>query len=119
MNSQMFDSNNSFKGQVGGQRFTGLMMIGTGVIFLLAMSGVQILGFSPWILMALLPLLWSLVTAVRNLVQDRRVTLRVIIPLLVPFAIVGVVALSMAGLNLGQYWPVMAIALGAYFIFKR
>ena len=119
MNFEMFDPNSNQKARISGQRFTGVMMIGTGLIFMIAMSGVRIFGYSPWILMALLPVLWSLGTAVKHLLEDGRVTPRVLIPLffaLVPF---GFVALSMMGLNLGQYWPVLAIAIGVYFIFKR
>ncbi len=119
MNYDIFDPTNNEKAHIAGRRLAGVMMILAGGIFLLAMTDIEIFGFSPWILMALVPILWSLGIAAKHLIEDGRVSIRVLIPAffaLIPF---GFVALSMMGLNLGQYWPVLAIGLGLFFIFKR
>ena len=116
MNYEMFNGNGR---HVAGQRFAGIMMIATGIIFMLSMSDFDIFGYSPWILMALLPVLWSLGTAVKHLIEDGRVTLRVIIPLLLAFVPFLFVGLAMMGLNLGQYWWVIAIGMGFWFLVRR
>jgi hypothetical protein len=101
------------------QRQMGGLFIMVGVIFLLGMSGVSILGHSPWILMALVPVYWILMTAYRNYQANGRFSRYVLIPLLflpMPFIFVGA---SMLGFNLAGLWPIGIIVLGVCFLFSR
>jgi hypothetical protein len=94
----------------------GLFII-VGAIFMLGMSGISILGHSPWILMALVPVYWSVISAYRIYRTNGRFTVHVLIPLLfipLPFVFVGA---SMLGFDLAGLWPIGMIALGAFFLF--
>ena len=93
-------------------RITGGMMILVGAIYLLGMSGVRISGYSPWILMALVPGFWTGLLAFKSYRRDGRISGRVIALAgvsLIPFAFV---AAAMPGFNVGALWPLGLIGIG-------
>jgi hypothetical protein len=120
MNGNTLDTQKFFdngKDAGAGRWQVGLFFIILGGIFLLGMSGVTILGYSPWILMALIPVYWIVMAAYRAYKADGRLTGRVLLMLvssLLPFAFV---AAGMLGFNLGRLlWPLILIAIGASFL---
>jgi hypothetical protein len=95
------------------RRQAGALLIITGAIFLLGLSGITILGYSPWLLMALLPAYWIAAAAYRRYRADGRVTARVLVTglfSLLPFAYI---AAAILGLNVAALWPIGLIAVGA------
>jgi hypothetical protein len=102
--------------EAGGKKLMGGFLVALGVIFLLGSSGISILGFNPWILMALLPVYWVVAVAYRHYQEDGHISRRVIAPLvfgLLPLAYAGAAIL---GLNVASIWPIGLIAAGVYCI---
>ncbi|MDX1437267.1 MAG: hypothetical protein R3335_10680 [Anaerolineales bacterium] len=100
----------------GPGKIAGGMMILIGAIALLAMSGTKILGYSPWVLMALVPVLWISLAAVQSYREDGRISRRVIALAavsLTPFVFAGA---ALLGFNMAALWPVGVIGIGVAFL---
>lgn len=92
---------------------TGAFFILIGGLFLLSQTGFTIMGQSPWILMALVPLFWIAVAIYQRYRQDRRISGAIVAMLafsLVPFVFVGA---SLLGFDMGALWPLILIGIGA------
>jgi hypothetical protein len=108
MNYQMFQSN----------KFTGGLLLITGLIFLLGMSGVSILGFSPWHLMGLIPIYWIVANVYRLYKTEGRIRPYIFIPLLFVLFPIGFVAASILGFDLYKLWPLVLVIVGFWFLFS-
>jgi hypothetical protein len=109
------NSEQSKEGQ-GAQKWTGAFLILMGVIFFASVSGFTFQGYSPWILMALLPAYWIGVTAYKRYKEEGRVTRRVYAVAvfgLLPFAYI---AAAILGFDVSALWPLGIIAVGVSFI---
>jgi hypothetical protein len=98
----------------GPGRIASGMLILIGAIYLLGMAGVRVMGNSPWILMALVPGLWTGLLAFKSFQQEGRITRRVVALAgvsLIPFAFF---AAAMLGFNVGALWPLGLIGIGVY-----
>lgn len=116
MNFQMFGTENNSGLWPVGRNFSGSFFIFLGAIFLMNMFDITILGFSPWVLMALLPFYWSGALAYQQYKAAGRITIYVFLPLVFAIIPFGFALISMLGLNLGQYWPVFLILFGLYYL---
>ena len=88
-----------------------------GAIFYLAMSGASILGGSAWLLVALLPVYWIVVTAYKRYQPEGRITRSVFSILvfgLLPFIYIAAIIL---GISVSAIWPIGLIAVGVSFLF--
>jgi hypothetical protein len=97
-------------------KWLGAFMVLMGAIFFMGTSGITIAGRSPWMLVALLPLYWIIVTAYRCYKEDGRLTRRVF-----SIAILGVLPIAyFAALALGYsvsgLWPLGIIVVGVSFV---
>jgi hypothetical protein len=103
-----------------GQQQRGGFLIVLGVLLLLGMSDLDLFGYSPWVIMALLPVYWFAIAAYRIYQREGVINRRVLyalIPMLFPFFFVGS---AMLGFNLAKVWPVGAIAIGlVYLLFSK
>ena len=116
MKHETFDTHESYKNELAGSKLLGGFIILMGGIFFLGMSGVSILGYSPWMLMALLPVYWIVMMAYKYYKEDGRVSRRVFSILafgLLPFAYI---AATILGFNVAAIWPIGLIAVGASII---
>jgi hypothetical protein len=116
MKYEMFDSNNRVQSGGIGQRVMGGFYIVVGILVLLGTTGVTILGFSPWILLAFLPVFLIGQCAYRLYKIDGRISTRVVLVALIsllPFVFVGA---SMLGFPVWKLWPVGIIAVGVMFM---
>jgi hypothetical protein len=116
MNYEMFDGNKQGEGHGAGQKVMGVFLIVVGVLVILGMNGISFFGFSPWILMAFLPVVWIGSAAYRLYKVDGRLSGRVLLTLgsaLLPFVFIGAI---MLGVNVGSLWPVFIIIGGACFL---
>ena len=116
MKQESYINSGQFKWEHGAGTWTGAFLIFVGVIFLLGMSGITILGYSPWMLMALVPVYWIGVAAYRRYKEDGRLTsgvLAIAVFGLLPFAYIAAMAL---GFNVSGLWPLGIIAVGLSFI---
>jgi hypothetical protein len=100
--------------------FSGIFMILMGGIAMLAFSGIEIFGRSPWILFALLPTFW-IVTAAYNKYQENgrqinRQVLSILVFGLVPFAYI---LFPILGLPVNILWPMTMIFIGLGIILFR
>ncbi len=119
MNDNTLDTQKLFKNgkDAGAGRWqVGVFFLILGGIYLLGMSGVTILGYSPWILMALIPVYWILMAAYKAYKADGGLTGRVLLMLvssLLPFAYI---AAAVLGFNAAPLWPLILIAIGVSFL---
>ncbi len=94
----------------------GALMIFMGAIFFMTTSGITIGGYSPSMLIALVPIFWIGVSAYRRHKEDGRLTRRVFgiaVFALLPFAFLVAMAL---GYSVSGLWPLGIIAVGVSFI---
>jgi hypothetical protein len=99
-------------------KFTGGLLLITGLIFLLGMSGVSILGFSPWDRLGLIPIYWIVANVYRHYKTEGRITPYIFIPLLFVLFPIGFVAASILGFDLYKLWPLVLIVVGFWFLFS-
>lgn len=118
MKQEAYKSVEAFNNGSASSSELGGFFILLGVVFFIGMSGTSILGFSPWTLIALLPVYWIGMAAYKRYRQQGRVTRQVFLMLvfsLLPFTYIAAAGL---GLNVAGIWPVGLIALGiSYLIF--
>lgn len=94
----------------------GVLMILMGAIFLMGTSGITIGGYSPSMLIALVPIYWIGMSAYRQYKKDGRLTRRVFsiaVFALLPIAYITAMAL---GYSISGLWPLGIIAVGVSFI---
>ena len=106
-----------FKEEKERGKWMGGFFIIMGAIFFLGLTETSILGYSPWLLMALLPVYWIGVLAYKRYKEDGRVSHSVFSILvfgLVPYAYI---AAAVLGFNVGAIWALSVIAIGVSFIF--
>jgi hypothetical protein len=100
--------------------FGGIFMILMGGIALLAFSGLEVFGRSPWILFALLPVFWIVFAAYNKYVENGRKINRQVASILVfgliPFAYI---LFPMLGLSVNVLWPMTMIFIGLGIILFR
>lgn len=116
MKQATFDTQEHSTNEREGRRQVGGFLIIMGGIFLLGVSEVSILGQSPSVLMALIPLYWIGVAAHRRYKEEGRLSGRVFSILVfgtLPFVYVGA---SILDLGMGSIWPVGLIAAGVSYI---
>ena len=98
----------------------GIFMILMGGVALMAVSGVEVLGRSPWILFALLPVFWIVSAAYNKYVENgRKINKEVAFILgfgLIPFAYI---LFPMLGLSVNVLWPMTMIFIGLGIILFR
>lgn len=116
MKQEMMEKGNEFN---FGGKVSGVIMILTGGIFLLGVSGVTILGFSPWILLAALPVFWIGVAAANAYRRGERITGHVATALLYSLLGLAYIFASQLGLNTGMIWPFGLIGMGLIVLFFR
>ncbi len=107
-------SEQSKEKQQAGQ-WTGAVMILVGVIFLMGTSGITILGYSPWMLFALVPVYAIGVAAYKCYKEEGRLTRRVFaiaVFALVPLAYIAAMVL---GFSVSGLWPLGIIVVGVSF----
>lgn len=83
-----------------------------GIVFLLAVSGVSIMGRSVWFVMGLLPIYWIAVCAYRLYREDGYLSNRVLATMMCSLIPLIFVAAAIAGIDVGRIWPVALIAVG-------
>ncbi len=107
-------SEQSKEKQQAGQ-WTGAVMILVGVIFLMGTSGITILGYSPWMLFALVPVYAIGVAAYKCYKEEGRLTRRVFA--IAVFALVPLtyIAAMVLGFSISGLWPLGIIAVGVSF----
>lgn len=94
----------------------GAFMIFMGAIFLMATSGITIGGYSPSMLIALLPVYLIGVSAYRRYKEDGRLTRRVFgiaVFAVLPFAFMAAMVL---GYSISGLWPLGIIVVGVSFL---
>lgn len=100
--------------------FGGMFMILMGGIALLAFSGIEFFGRSPWMLFALLPVFWILVAAYNKYVENGRQINKQVAAILafglVPFAYI---LFPILGLPVNVLWPMTMIFIGLGLILFR
>jgi hypothetical protein len=104
------------KGDYEAGKWMGVFMIFMGVIFFMGTSGITIGGYSPSMLIALLPIFWIGVSAYRRYQVDGRLTRRVLsiaVFALLPFAYMAAMAL---GYSISGLWPLGIIIVGVSFL---
>ena len=93
----------------------GAVMILVGVIFFMGTSGITILGYSPWLLFALVPVYAIGVAAYKCYKEEGRLTRRVFaiaVFALVPLAYIAAMVL---GFSISSLWPLGIIVVGVSF----
>lgn len=108
-------SERSQEKQQAGQ-WTGVVMILVGVIFLMGTSGITILGYSPSMLFALVPVYVIGAAAYKRYKEEGRLTRRVFaiaVFALVPLAYIAAMVL---GFSVSSLWPLGVIVVGISFI---
>lgn len=104
------------KGEHEGGKWMGAFMLLMGAIFLMGTSGITIAGRSPWMLVALLPLYWIIMTAYRCYKEEGRLTRRVFsiaVFGMLPIAYIAALAL---GYSVSGLWPLGIIVVGVSFV---
>jgi hypothetical protein len=98
----------------------GISMMLIGGIALLSISGIEILGRSPWMLMALLPVGWIIMAAYNKYLENgRKLNKHVAVILLfalIPFAYM---LFPILGLSVNVLWPMSMIFIGLCFVLLR
>lgn len=107
-------SERSQEKQQAGQ-WTGVVMILVGVIFLMGTSGITILGYSPSMLFALVPVYVIGAAAYKRYKEEGRLTRRVFA--IAVFALVPLVyiAAMVLGFSISSLWPLGIIVVGVSF----
>jgi hypothetical protein len=116
MKQEAFVNTKRFKEEKERGKLMGGFLIIMGAIFFLGLTEVSILGYDPWLLMALLPVYWIGVMAYKRYKEDGRVSRSVFYILvfgLFPFAYIAAAILD---LNVAAIWPLSVIAVGVGFI---
>jgi hypothetical protein len=111
-----YETSEQYKMWKPGNSVIGGFFILMGTIFFLGMSEVTILGKSPWLLVALLPVYWIGVMAYKRYQQEGRVSRHVFSMLvfgLLPFAYI---AAAFLGFNMAAIWPIGLIAVGVSYL---
>ena len=119
MKQETIGNSEQRNGQHGVEKWMGALMVLTGAIFLLGTSGVTIGGYSPSLLIGLVPIFWIGVSAYRRYQEDGRLTRRVFsiaVFAVLPFAYMAAMAL---GYSVSGLWPLGIIAVGVSFILFR
>ena len=104
------------KGERDSGKWMGAFMIFTGLIFFAATSGFTIGGYSPTMLIALVPIFWIGVAAHRRYQEDGYLSRRVIsiaVFAVLPFAFMAAMAL---GYSISGLWPLGIIVVGVSFM---
>jgi hypothetical protein len=104
------------KGKHEAGMWLGALMIFMGAIFLMGTSGITIAGYSPSMLIGLLPIYWIGVSAYRRYKKDGRLTRRVFsiaVFSVLPFAYMVAMAL---GYSVSGLWPLGIIVVGVSFL---
>jgi hypothetical protein len=99
-----------------GGKWMGAFMILIGIIFLMGTSGITIAGYSPSMLLALVPIYWIGMSAYRRYQEDGRLTRRVFsiaVFAVLPFAFMAAMAL---GYSISDLWPLGIIVVGVSFL---
>jgi hypothetical protein len=100
----------------GPGKIAGALMIAIGAIYLLGMSGIKIMGHSPWILMTLAPVLWAGLLAYNSYRRTGRISGKVLAIAAAGFLPLVFVAAAMLGYNVAALWPLGLIGLGIAFL---
>ncbi len=104
------------KGEHEAGKWMGVFMVLMGAIFLMGTAGITIGGYSPSILIALVPIYWIAVSAYRRYKEDGRLTRRVFsiaVFAVLPFAYMAAMAL---GYSVSGLWPLGILVVGVSFI---
>lgn len=104
------------KGEHEVGKWMGPFMVFMGAIFLMGTAGITIGGYSPSMLIALVPIYWIGVSAYRRYKEDGRLTRRVFsiaVFAVLPFAFMAAMAL---GYSVSGLWPLGIIVVGVSFI---
>jgi len=104
------------KGEHEAGKWMGVFMVFMGAIFLMGTAGITIGGYSPSMLIALVPIYWIGLSAYRRYKKDGRLTRRVFsiaIFAVLPFAFMAAMAL---GYGVSGLWPLGVIVVGVSFI---
>jgi hypothetical protein len=104
------------KGDHEAGKWMGVFMILLGVIFFMGTSGITIGGYSPSMLIALLPIYLIGVSAYRRYKEDGRLTRRVFsiaVFAVLPFAYMAAMVL---GNSVSGLWPLGIITVGVSFL---
>lgn len=115
MKQEIFVRSEQSKEKQQAGQWTGAVMILVGVIFLMGTSGITILGYSPWMLFALVPVYSIGAAAYKRYKEEGRLTRRVFAIAvfgLVPFAYIAAMVL---GFSVSGLWPLGIIAVGVSF----
>jgi hypothetical protein len=116
MKQETVVNSEEFKGEREGGMWMGVFMIFMGAIFLMGTSGITIAGYSPSMLIALVPIFWIGVSAYRRYKEDGRLTRRVFsiaVFALLPFAFILAMVL---GFSISGLWPLGIIVVGVSFL---
>lgn len=104
------------KGEHEAGKWMGAFMVFMGAIFLMGTAGITIGGYSPSMLIALVPIYWIGVSTYRRYKKDGRLTRRVFsiaVFAVLPFAYMAVMAL---GYSVSGLWPLGIIVVGVSFV---
>ena len=99
--------------------WTGVLMVFVGAIFLMGTSGITIGGYSPSLLIGLVPVFWIAVAAYRRYQAEGAITrgvLSIAVFAVLPFAFMAAMVL---GYSVSGLWPLGAIVAGVSFILFR
>ena len=116
MKQEIGVNSENVKGERGDSRWMGLFMLFVGAIFLLGTAGFTIGGYSPSMLIALVPIFWIGVMAYRRYQQEGRLSRRVVsiaVFALLPITYLAVMAL---GYSVSGLWPLGIIVVGISFL---
>jgi hypothetical protein len=116
MKQEAFINTKRFKEEKERGKLMGGFFIIMGAIFFLGLTEVSILGYSPWLLMALLPVYWIGVMAYKRYKEDGRVSRRVFYALVFGLLPYAYIAAAVLGFNVAAVWAVGLIAMGVAFI---
>jgi len=103
-------------GEHNSGKWMGVLLVFMGAIFFLGSSGVTIAGYSPSMLIALVPIFLIFMAAYRHYREDGRLTRRVVsiaIFSVLPIAYLAAMAL---GYSVSGMWPLGAIVAGISFL---
>ena len=107
------------KGQNEVGKGMGVFMVLIGAIFLMGTSGIKFGGYSPSMLLALVPIYWIGLSAYRRYQEDGRLTRGVFgiaVFAVLPFAYMAAMAL---GYSVSGLWPLGIIVVGvSYLLFS-
>lgn len=104
------------KGKNGGTNWMGALLLLVGVIFLMGTTGITIGGYSPSMLLALLPIMWIGVAVYKRYQEEGGLTRQVLgiaVFATLPLAYMIVMAL---GYSVSGLWPLGIIVVGVAFL---